>query len=530
MNKSAEDVLLSLAVDLTRSLEREDRYRRLLEAVRAVLPCDAACLLAKDGDSFRPLAGHGLVPAAMGRLFARAEHPRLDRIASGREPVVFPDDSPLPDPFDGLLAGDETALAHVHACLGCPLHVDGELVGLLTADALEPGAFARVDLRVLSWLAALGGAALRTGALIETLASTARRLGRVASDLVRAEAEQRGALVGQTDQMIQLRQEIELVASSDLTVLVLGETGTGKELVARGIHAASRRKDEPLLYLNCAALPESVAESELFGHVRGSFTGADRDRAGKLEVADGGTLFLDEIGELPLSVQAKMLRAIQEGEIQRVGADRPLSVDVRIIAATNRDLEREANAGRFRADLYHRLAVYPIRVPPLRERCADIPVLAGHFCDQARVRLGTGPVRLTPEAQGILRDHPWPGNVRELENFLFRAVLQTSARLEPGAPVVLDASRILPGLAVGSEPAPGPEAPPAAPTQGTLREQVESFERRVIERAVRTADGNWAEAARILGMHRSNLHHKATRLGLREAPRPSTPGRASSNA
>lgn len=514
MTSPTEDVLLSLALDLTRSLEREDRYRRLLEAVRAVLPCDAACLLAAEGDRLRPLAGHGLVPAVMGRIFFRKEHPRLDLIAGADGPLVFPDDSKLPDPFDGLLAGDETALAHVHACLGCPLRVDGDLVGLLTADALEPGAFDRIDRKLLAWLAALGGAALRTSALIETLSSSARRLGRVASDLVRADAEQRGGLVGQSSAMARLRREIEIVAGSDLTVLVLGETGTGKELVARAVHSGSRRGGEPLLYLNCAALPESVAESELFGHIRGAFTGADQDRAGKLEVADGGTLFLDEIGELPLSVQPKLLRALQEGEIQRLGADRTLSVDVRIIAATNRDLEREVASGRFRPDLYHRLDVYPIRVPPLRERAEDVPLLAGHFCDQARVRLGTGPVRLTPEAQRVLQDHPWPGNVRELENFLFRAVLQRGAHVEPGAPVVLDARHLLPGLSVGAEPLPEIVAP-EPPEEGSLRAQVEAFERAAIERAVARAGGNWAEAARALGMHRSNLHHKARRLGLR---------------
>jgi anaerobic nitric oxide reductase transcription regulator len=183
-------------------------------------------------------------------------------------------------------------------------------------------------------------------------------------------------------------EEVELAACSDLAVLITGETGTGKEVVARAIHVRSTRADRPLIYVNCAALPESVAESELFGHVRGAFTGAFENRAGKFEVADRGTLFLDEIGELPLSIQAKLLRTLQTGEIQRVATDSVLRVDVRIIAATNRDLPTEIENGRFRPDLFHRLSVFPIHVPPLRDRRDDILLLAGFFLDEARIRLG----------------------------------------------------------------------------------------------------------------------------------------------
>ncbi len=202
--------------------------------------------------------------------------------------------------------------------------------------------------------------------------------------------------------MEHLRREIELVARSDFTVLVLGETGVGKELVVRAIHAASGRRDGPMLYLNCAALPETLADSELFGHTKGSFTGAGRDRAGKFEVADDGTLFLDEVGELPLSIQAKLLRAIQEGEIQRVGSDKTIHVDVRMLAATNRNLEAEVKNGRFRADLFHRLNTYPLKVPPLRARKEDIPLLAGYFCERIQRRLGLGPVRIGVDAIEVL--------------------------------------------------------------------------------------------------------------------------------
>ncbi|WP_437563243.1 nitric oxide reductase transcriptional regulator NorR [Sorangium sp. So ce542] len=518
------EALLAVALDLTTSLGAEDRYRRLLEAVRQVVPCDAACLMRYDDGALVPLAAHGLAPEALGRTFCARAHPRLDILCHADAPVRFPPDSDLPDPFDGLLALDATSLAHVHACLGCPLRVEGALVGLLTADALDPRAFEGVDAATLSWLGALAGAALRTSQLIDALEHSAERLGLVAEDLRRAAERERGAgLLGTSPAMQRLRDEIALVGPSDLTVLITGETGAGKELAARAVHAASRRRGEPLLYVNCAALPASVAESELFGHVRGAFTGAEQHRPGKLEVADGGTLFLDEIGELPLSIQPKLLRALQEGEVQRVGADRSLRVDVRIVAATNRDIEKEVAEGRFRADLFHRLNVVRLAVPPLRERRSDIPLLAGHFCEEARARLGVGPVRISRAARELLVQGAWPGNVRELENTVFRMALQASRGAPRGAPVVLQPAHLGGSLAAAA-PAPpsegakdaegdGGEAPPSA--GATLHERVDAYQRDLIQEAVARHDGNWAAAARALGMHRSNLHHLAKRLGLR---------------
>ncbi|HEY8514538.1 MAG TPA: nitric oxide reductase transcriptional regulator NorR [Candidatus Binatia bacterium] len=514
--------ILSIALDLSASLGSADRYRRLLEAVRQAIPCDASALLRVEGDVLVPIAAHGLTPDAMGRSYPRADHPRLDVICSADAPVLFPPDSPLPDPFDGMLARDASALRHVHACLGCPLRVEGELVGALTADALDPDAFAGLDLRLLAFLGALAGAAMRTSSLIEALENAAAHEGLVARELVRDAQEREGQLIGTSEAMMRLRREMELVASSQLTVLILGETGVGKELVARGIHAASHLRDKPLIHVNCAALPESVAESELFGHVRGAFTGATSDRAGKFEIARGGTLFLDEVGELPLSVQPKLLRALQDGEIQRVGSDRTLRVSTRVLAATNRDLESEVAAGRFRADLYHRLAVYPIRVAPLRERREDIPILAGYFCDLARRRLGVGPVRLTRAAHLALARYAWPGNVRELSNVLSRVVLRASATVRRGEPIVIDAPALGPELAelgTGDVPttADGVALAAAATVEPgmSLREAVAEFQREMIRRALAASGGNWAAAARRLRMDRGNLHNLARRLGLR---------------
>jgi anaerobic nitric oxide reductase transcription regulator len=507
--------LLDIARDLTASLAAQDRYDRLLAAIRRVVPYDAACLLRLVGDDLVPVAGHGLAREALARRYPRHEHPRLDAILRSPDPVRFPPDSPLPDPFDGLLEEDPDALRHIHACLGCALTEGGEVIGALTADALEPHAFDAFEPRFLATLGALAGAALRTTALIEALERRAEQRGRVARELQRHAIETSGELIGASPALQRVMEEIAMVAASDLTVLVTGETGVGKERVAHQVHDLSPRRDEALIHVNCAALPESIAESELFGHVAGAFTGAVRDRAGKFEVADGGTLFLDEIGELPLTLQPKLLRALQSGEIQRVGSDRVHRVDVRVIAATNRDLEREVARGRFRADLYHRVAVFPLRVPPLRERREDIPLLAAHFADAARRRLGLGPVRLTEPVRARLATADWPGNVRELENVVSRAVLRASAEREAGAPVLVEARHV---DVVGDEPvtdnADEPAGAPGASSR-PLGERVRDYQRRLVGEAVERNKGNWAAAARELGMHRSNLHHLARRLGLR---------------
>jgi anaerobic nitric oxide reductase transcription regulator len=516
------DRLLSVALDLTRSLGAEDRYRRLLDAVADLVPCDAACVLRRDDDAFVPIVSRGLSGDAAGRRFVAGDHPRLDVIAAADEPVRFPPSSKLADPFDGLLEADATALGHVHACLGWPLRADGELVGLMTADALDATAFDDLDPRVLSWLGALAGAAVHTSLLIESLQRSSERMGLIAEDLMRSSSELHGReLLGTSEPMLALRREVDLVARAGLTVLVTGETGTGKELVAHALHRGSNRADRPLIYVNCAALPASVAESELFGHVRGAFTGAERHRTGKLELADGATLFLDEIGELPLALQPKLLRALQQGEIQRVGSDEMLTVVVRIVAATNRDLEAEIAAGRFREDLFHRLNVYRVHVPRLRERPGDIPLLAGHFCDLARLRLGLGPVRLDAGARERLVSHRWPGNVRELENTVQRAVLRASEGAARGGRVVVTAEHLGDVPRASGEVSDVTAAERVAAEAGividdrSLNELVDEFRRNVIRRVVGEQDGNWAAAARALGMHRSNLHHLTKRLGLR---------------
>jgi two-component system response regulator HydG len=283
-------------------------------------------------------------------------------------------------------------------------------------------------------------------------------------------------------------------------VLVTGESGTGKELVARAIHVASRRGEKPFVPVNCAAITETLLESELFGHARGAFTGAVRARRGLFEEANGGTLFIDEIGETAPGFQAKLLRALQEGEIRRVGESTPVQVDVRVIAATNQDLRRAIAEKRFREDLYYRLNVVPLRIPPLRERREDIALLAAHFLQRYNQRAPEVAKVLTSEALARLLEHDWPGNVRELEN-----VLEQAAALSPG--------REIRAADVHIEAA-GPRPAGAAGPARTLADAVEEAERRTIEAAVERCEGDLARVARELGVSATTLWRRMKRLGI----------------
>ena len=304
-------------------------------------------------------------------------------------------------------------------------------------------------------------------------------------------------LVGASPSIHAIHQLIDQVATTDSTVLVTGESGTGKELVARAVHQQSKRADKPLQIVNCAAIAENLVESTLFGHVKGAFTGADENRPGVFELADGATLFLDEVGELPLGTQAKLLRALEQGEIQRVGDGGLRKVDVRLIAATNRDLAEEAKAGRFREDLYHRLNVLVVTLPPLRERPADIEALIDHFLGESAKRLGQPAKRLAPESRTLLLRFPWPGNVRQLRNVLERSsIMATGAQIMPAdLPPELKAEAATVQL----------DAP-----MSTLAAVEKAHVLRVLERCA----GNKKQAAEILGIDRSTLYAKLKQYGV----------------
>jgi len=512
--RSTLEALADSAYDLTASLAAHDRYERLLQAVRRVVPCDAACLMVLEGDALVPLAAYGLSNAAFGTRYVRGQHPRLDAILSNLQPIQFPADSALPDPFDGHLQLDPGALHGIHACLGCALRDGDAIVGALTADALEPRAFDQVDPQLLRLLAGLAGAAVRTARMIETLETTVERQAQDLRD--RARDAFRSGFLGVSPGAQRVMQEVRLVAATDLPVLIFGETGVGKELVAAMVHATSSRRDRPLVIVNCAALPEALAESDLFGHCAGAFTGATHDRAGRFELADRASIFLDEIGELPAALQPKLLRALQQGEVQRVGSDRTHRVDVRVISATNRNLEQEVAAGRFRADLYHRLATYPIAIPPLRHRQEDLPILADLLLNQHRRRIGCPPAVLGGSSLELLKTYAWPGNVRELDNVLARAVVRALGDAHDSRKLEIAERHLAPDLEPNAQ-GQQPELKTVSRLQDerSLVEQVEDFQRGLISDRVRAHNGNWAAAAKSLGMHRANMHVMAKRLGLK---------------
>ncbi|OWJ97498.1 nitric oxide reductase transcription regulator [Pseudomonas sp. A46] len=508
--------LIPLVSDLSRDLPEGERYRRLLGALRGLLPCDATALLRLDGDQLVPLAVDGLSQDTLGRRFKVAEHPRLQALMEHRGITHFPADCGLPDPYDGLVEGHQEHL-EVHDCLGCTLYLDDRPWGLLTLDALDPSRFGTQDLEMLEGFASLAAATVKAVERMDSLARRAEDEQHLAEVYRQAAGQVRAReMIGQSSAHKALMEEINLVAGSDLTVLVSGETGVGKELVAQAIHSRSPRAPRLLISLNCAALPDTLVESELFGHVRGAFSGAVSERKGKFELADGGTLFLDEVGELPLAVQAKLLRALQSGQLQRVGSDREHQVNVRVIAATNRDLAEEVRGGRFRADLYHRLSVYPLRVPPLRERGRDVLLLAGYFLEDNRARLGLRSLRLGQEAQAALLRYDWPGNVRELEHLIGRAALKAlAACAERPRILTLTATDLALPDAQTKAPANQPDISPSELPQGDLRTAVDQYQRQMVVACLNRHQQSWAAAARELGVDRANLMRLAKRLGIK---------------
>jgi len=319
---------------------------------------------------------------------------------------------------------------------------------------------------------------------------------------LRAHVDKRLTMIGESYVMAQLREQVAMAAPTNGRVLIYGENGTGKELVARSIHALSRRRSGPFIEVNCAAIPEELIESELFGHVRGAFTGAMADRRGKFEVADGGTLFLDEIGDMSLKTQAKVLRALQEQVVEPVGGANSVHVDVRVLAATNKDLTEEIRTSRFREDLYFRLNVIPIFVPPLRDRAEDIPRLAEHFMADLAREYGRRPKKLDPSAAAALQTYRWPGNVRELRNVIERMMI-----MAPGDTITAADLPFLDSGALAVAEGSGAVAMP-------LHEARERFERDYILRALSAQQGNISRTAEALGVERSNLYRKMRSFGI----------------
>ncbi|AKT37697.1 sigma-54-dependent Fis family transcriptional regulator [Chondromyces crocatus] len=398
--------------------------------------------------------------------------------------------------------------ASIKSTIGVPLWKGEEIIGVLQVDNRSaPGALGAVDVETLLVLAANASLAVANARLIKRLVLAEDRLRKENTFLKGREEKRRGGkeaeIIGQSEPMLRLIGQLDKVVDTRVTVLIEGETGTGKELVAAAVHYRSRRKDKLFVAQNCAALAESLLESELFGHKKGSFTGATEEKKGLFEIADGGTLFLDEITETPLSLQSKLLRALQEGEIRPVGAVSSKHVTVRIVAATNRNLEEEVARGRFREDLYYRLKVFPLRIPPLRERREDIPLLAEHFLARYGHEIGKPVGGFAQQAMELMVAYNWPGNVRELQNEVQRLVIQ----VEPGAFVTPDLLspriRQVEGLVNR-----------AGVTRGTLKEMMDSVEKYFLLEALREHNNNKTNAARSLGITREGLHKKLRQYGI----------------
>lgn len=400
------------------------------------------------------------------------------------------------------------------AFIALPIEVDRRTIGVLACHRIRSRHRQLADdVAILRILATLAGQLLQLQALV---AATTRGLEERNAQLTRAleSAAARYGIVGTSPPLLRALGELERVSSATASVLLLGESGTGKELFARALHLASPRRDAPFIKVNCAAIPEALFESELFGHERGAFTGSHGERAGWFELAHGGTLFLDEIGELPLPLQTKLLRTLQEGTVLRLGGKRERQVDVRLVAATHRDLEHEAAQGHFRRDLFYRLYVIPIRLPSLRERPDDIPLLALHFLSRAN-QAHQRNISFTPQALLRLAQHPWPGNIRELANVVERVVLLSDV---PNVSAQAF-DRLLQDVQTGPRGASaGVAAPQAEPAPaGLVRdyERVDSHPATLLSQALARHGGNQSRAAQSLGLTLRQFSYRCKKLGLR---------------
>jgi Nif-specific regulatory protein len=399
--------------------------------------------------------------------------------------------------------------AQIRSVLGVPLWRGEEILGVLQIDNRESaGVFTSGDLDVCAVLAHHASLAVANARLVQRLRAAEEKLKKENAFLKTREESRRVGkgeqeIIGHSSAMRALFEQLAKVVDTRVTVLIEGETGVGKELIAAAVHYRSRRRTQLFVSQNCAAMPENLLESELFGHKKGSFTGAHEDKKGLFEIADGGTLFLDEVTEMPLSLQSKLLRALQEGEIRAIGSTQEKRVNVRIVAATNRHLEKEVAQGRFREDLYYRLKVFPIRVPPLRERREDIPLLAKHFLERYATELGKPASGYSQQAMELLQAYDWPGNVRELQNEVQRLVIQ----IETGGFVTpeLLSPRIRQIEGVVDK---------VKPNKGTLKEMMDQLERWLLIEALREHDNNKTAAAKALGITREGLHKKLRAFGL----------------
>ena len=511
--------LAGLTRALEGSLNVRDVFARLADAVRPVLDFEtmSVALLARSGRDVEMFAE---VDDAPSEVQTPTRIPLEDfslaaRVEAG-ETVVIHD---APAELDPTRPGDRLIIeGGQRSCLLVPMTFGERFGGGIFFGRRQPHWFDRLDAEVAVAVAAQVALAIQHQHLAEEqrrvalLEGRARKLEQRVASLQHALDERYGfdQIIGRAPSLKEALALAAKVAPTQTTALLTGESGTGKELVARAIHFASARADAPFVTINCAALPETLLESELFGHERGAFTGADRLKPGRFEVAAGGTLFLDEVGELPLTVQVKLLRVLQNGEFERVGGTATLYADVRLIAATNRDLERAVEVGTFREDLYYRLNVFRVHLPPLRERGEDVLLLAEHFVRTLAGRMGKGEVGLSRDAREALLAHPWPGNIRELQNAVERALIMSDGGLITAAQL-----GVLPRIERAPSAKQSSESSSSAITSDSFLPEVE---KRLVLDALSKVKGNKSKAAKVLGITRSQLYTRMKRFGIDTPP------------
>jgi Nif-specific regulatory protein len=483
------DVLLriSKAVNSVRGLQALEK--QVLESIFEVVPTDRAAILLSDEGLDECTSLFGWDRRAGPNQPVQVSRTIVARVLA-EGVAVLSNDLPSTEAF----AGTESVIGRrIRSVLAVPLEVFDRVLGVIYLDSSDPEArFEEDDLQLLTAIGAIAAAALDNARRMEWLEEENRRL--------QAEMSVEHNMVGESARMREVYQFIQRVSSRESTVLISGESGTGKELVARAIHVNSSRSNKPCVAINCAALAETLLESELFGHEKGSFTGAIAQKKGKLEVAEGGTVFLDEIGEMAPLIQAKLLRVLQEREFERVGGTRTIKLDVRIIAATNRDLAEEVKKGGFREDLFYRLNVVSVRMPALRERREDIPLLANYFAAKYAQKSNRAILGISPQARACLTEYDWPGNVRELENAIERAVVLGSTDLI--LPEDLPESIL-------------EKAEPAGTAMTAFHDAVREAKKQLIVNAFEQAKGSYTDAAHLLGLHPNYLHRLIRNLNLK---------------
>ncbi|MEO0102157.1 MAG: sigma-54-dependent Fis family transcriptional regulator [candidate division WOR-3 bacterium] len=488
LNRDRLSVLHQIATTINSILDYKELLERIMDLCLEALNAERGVIVLKEKDDFVPVTARDKRSGDLADI-KRISRSVIEEVLRTEKPILL--HNALESEFG---AKESVILSRIQSVLACPLKKRDALIGAIYCDSLsQKGLFTQEDLEFLIAFSNLCAIAIENARFREMLLDENLYLRREIASLYAFEN-----IIGQSEKMLEIFSLLRKIITTDVNVLIYGESGTGKELVAKAIHYSSWRRKKKFVPIYCGSLPESLLESELFGYKKGSFTGALSDKKGLIEEADGGTLFLDEVVDIPLSVQAKILRFLQEGEIRRIGEGEPRKVDCRIIAASNRDLKEEIKKKTFREDLFYRLNVLTITLPPLRERGEDSILLAKYFVEKYGEKFNKPIQGISPSALNLIRTYPWPGNVRELENAIARAVSLAEGEIIKPEDLKLEIS--------------AKEGKQDESLKMTLR----ATEREKIIAAIRRCGGNKSEAAKILGISRRTLYYKMDELGIKD--------------